>query len=195
MLIGSSPLPPLPAEVFQLIIEHVPALQRHRLRRVCKTWRNFLDAEPSFWSYLRAYTHLYDPQTANLWTRLASVNGEGKPGGGLETLEIHHMAMVQQGTGRLVDVISDAALKARMSHLMDAAEQACLSTCPPLDDDEKSPDGGPHSTLRRMSVYAHPSTVATAWMLHILAENCHRPLFNSLRSYVCEHDSCHVSKG
>ncbi|ORY73435.1 hypothetical protein BCR35DRAFT_307184 [Leucosporidium creatinivorum] len=177
---GSSPLPPLPAEVFLLILQSIPPPQRYLLRLVSRSWSTFLVSEPQLWPTLDV--HLHGGQNlehwVDVWTNYASVNAGAKSNGGIRSLCLR-LAAGNDGRGhRFADWIPTNVVTNRMQEVVRMVAGASVPHAV-VDQHGRRGKTKP-STLTSLQVVSRPNTVTSLFILYHLAQSSRDAVFESV---------------
>lgn len=178
---GDSPLPPLPAEVFLLILQYLPSDHtRRRLLFVSRSWKSFLVSEPSLWPYFEAHLEHDTGDYDALWTGRGSVNAP-KPGGGIRVLGIILRGQPNSRGNRHGDLVNTPTMIHRFNRLNYAIHSACIATV--LDEQGRRVQVRP-STLRCLNVVLEPNTAVSLAFLHELSHATQYDIYQSLERSV-----------
>lgn len=175
---GSSPLPPLPNEVFLSILRHLPQPNRRRVRLVSRSWNSFLLAEPSLWGYLHVELLGGDRMEdwVDFWTSKASVNLNGKTNGGVRRLQVALGA--GDGRSRYADRMHFQEVAQRLFNVMQSVESASVPHT--AEDHLGRRLKTKSSTLISLKVTSRPNTMSSIHVLHGISMFCRRRLCESL---------------
>lgn len=179
--IGSSPLPPLSAEVFLSILKHIEPIYRPRLRLVSRSWAAFLISEPQLWP--RLFVDLHGDSSTERWIQLwssrASINSNSKTSGGIREL-ILRLDSADRGPGHYYgDTMLHDVVVQRMCRLFQCAAEASVTN-------ERVDINGTRrrvkpSTLNKLKVSSYPNTITSIFVLDALMRACREPLFENVQ--------------
>lgn len=161
--IGESPLPPLPTEVYLLIIKFIPSGQLPNLLLVSKAWKNCLECEPKLWPNLSVSLDQDQESRNEFYCKRASVNST-RFGGGLKSIKVtsQHTATNNKSYD---DIAPTEVVLHRFHHLIDLLYPTCVPT--PYVNSSGHHISKP-SSLISFSLYLCPNTIGTAYIIQHL---------------------------
>lgn len=168
-VIGTSPLPPLPPDVFLSMLKYIRQEDRYDLCRLSRAWYFFLVNEPSLWPHMLridlAREHI---PLVHLWAVRASVN-MGKSGGGIRQVKMNlSMAKPARAESTPMDCFKKT---------LQLLEEACVGA--PIVGWDGRLFAAP-STLRALTLFIFPDHLQGFELIVALARQGRTPLFNSL---------------
>ncbi|KAM0793548.1 hypothetical protein ACM66B_000985 [Microbotryomycetes sp. NB124-2] len=157
----TSPLPPLPIEVFLLVLKFLDVNTKLSLRLMSRAWFTFLTAQPSLWSDLTIRIPSTTDEYLHLRTQLAHVAKSKKPGsGGIKRLVVMLQSRQHPNhpSGQLIDLVHP---REALNHLDDVyARLLATSASQPANSDQDNDEVG--SAIRDFEMYCQPNTLS-AW--------------------------------
>ncbi|GAA5896404.1 uncharacterized protein JCM6883_006892 [Sporobolomyces salmoneus] len=175
---STSPLPPLPPEVFLSILRFLPHRDQLRACLVSQSWRNFILSEPEFWSSISVSLNGSDFATfQDLLFR--SVGNGNKKREGPKTLRISHDLLVNRRSNKLEHLVPLEVAKNHLDQVLDCVEQAAMRLGPGPDSRYlQDPVTGRYSTLRHLYFDLRVHHVDTLVLMDKFAKRNRAVLFN-----------------
>ncbi|GAA6035982.1 hypothetical protein JCM8097_005198 [Rhodosporidiobolus ruineniae] len=176
---ATSPLPPLPVEVFLNVLSYLLQDDIERLILVSRAWNSYLVNEPRLWHTVRASLGDADQTRIDRICRRSTVNGR-RSSGGIRKLDLYLPYVTRQG--RYGDYVEAGWAVRRLHEILEAVTEASvlhngLDRPPP----DRSHAPTPHSTLTSFGFKLYPNTLATAQVLLYFANHySYAPLFVNL---------------
>ncbi|KAK4055141.1 hypothetical protein OIV83_000421 [Microbotryomycetes sp. JL201] len=156
-----SPLPPLPIEVFILILTFLETNSKLSLRLVSRAWNSFMTAEASLWSELIIKVPSTTEEFLRVRTQLAHVTKTKKPRGG----GIKELVLVLQGArhpqdrhGRVFDKVPWRDAEQQLRIIYDTLFATSVQKPPDYSVDKQ---GECESTITKLEMYCQPNTPAS----------------------------------
>ncbi|GAA5892154.1 hypothetical protein JCM6882_005712 [Rhodosporidiobolus microsporus] len=171
-----SPLPPLPTEVFSLVLSFLDQQDLERCLLVSRSWHTYVEGNPSLWHTVEAHLDLDDQRRVNRICGRANVNGR-RSTGGIRTLKI--VLRAQTYNGRLVELITPERAEARLGEVL--ASVFAASVLNGTVDRPPDPRRRPHSTVTTLTLSFRPNTFIALQLLHKLGQLADTPLFANLK--------------
>jgi len=176
----SSPLSPLPPEVFLAILRFLPSRDQIRATLVSKTWHTFIVNEPGFWS--RAFVRVEYDDLELLQRMLFRAVGNGnKKREGLKELTLKTYGSWDRQAGRTCSVINRNEAMERLGEVIALAQYATL-TQGPNNRFVCDPVTKRYSTLRNLNVNFASNHPDTIYFMNELSKQSGSALFHDLDS-------------
>ncbi|GAA6020184.1 hypothetical protein JCM10207_004360 [Rhodosporidiobolus poonsookiae] len=176
---ATSPLPPLPTEVFLNVLSFLDQNDIERLLGVSRAWCSYLTSEPSLWTTVTTDLSVDDLWRVQRICRFSDINRK-RSSGGIRHLDIR---LACQKGPRLMydDTVSHEEATSKLDAVLDAVFRASVLTNA-LDH----PPGGPRpalSTVKTFALKLYPNTSTPAYVLHALSQWTGSALFDDLERF------------
>lgn len=173
---GDSPLPPLPAEIYLLILKYLPVDTVPYLMLVSRAWKNSIESEPSLWPNLAAHLDYNQDSKHERLARRANVNAS-RFGGGIKELSISTNSVAARNL-YFGDASFPRDVLSRLEYLYRVIEFACVPTVF-LDSNTRKITGP--STLETVKVLLAPNTSTSLFVLESLVSRSRTPGFSAIK--------------
>ncbi|GAA5875939.1 hypothetical protein JCM16303_004049 [Sporobolomyces ruberrimus] len=174
----TSPLPPLPPEVFLSVLQFLPSSERVRACQVSKAWNAFIVGEPRFWSELTVSIE-WDSAEMFQQALFRSIGNGNKKREGLKRLTLVHRGNLDRRSHKWVNPLSATEATEAIEQTFELASQASLT----IGRDgrlERDSVTGKYSTLRSLHCMFAANHVDTVNLMHEIGKASGTPLFHNL---------------
>ncbi|GAA5950935.1 hypothetical protein JCM3765_004633 [Sporobolomyces pararoseus] len=164
---STSPLPPLPPEVFLSVLRFLPHRDQLRACLVSRSWNTFIVGEPSFWS--SAVVSLGDGNLDEFQLILCRASGNGnKKREGVKRLRIIQQGWQDKRTHKWHSAVPQEVAISCLQYIFHLANQAATSLV--NNHYLADPLTGKFSTLRHLYLDIYPNNLTTVHLLHELGK-------------------------